>query len=816
MEHEGLFISNLQDGATLPILPRTALRDAPGVAPAGQCRGLSYLLRFLDAYDFSGDGAEDIQEDNKTLINASVLGLLFEKINGYSEGSYFTPGEVTMHMASQCVERAILRKFNDEHGWACRTLVDLYNSINDKQAANQTINSITICDPAVGSGHFLVSVLNELIRAKSDLKILLDRTGRTLRDYHIEVVSDELVVTDSDGQLFVYQPSNPESQRVQEALFHEKLTLIENCLFGVDINSTSAKICRLRLWIELLKNAYYSEESRGIRTLETLPNIDINIKTGNSLIRRLPLDGSIGPALKKTGRSVAEYRAAVSAYQAARGRDEKRQMESLIEAIKVDFRAGVNESLLGNLKGELKRIETQSVLFEESEEKAADKARRKRTLEAKIAANTKLVAQAELSASSFEWRLEFPQALDKLGAFEGFDVLIGNPPYGVRLSKKEREFIYTYLGKVPDHEIYYLFLNLAHQLLRQGGLLSFIIPNSILFNVFAERYRASLLELWDVEELVDCTDFNVFPDATVKNVILTLRKGNTNAPVGYRPPKAGDSLRKLLSRPIDFKDREVFASNSKNWALVVRVPEGALALAARIRNLCTKLEDLFPEISQGLIAYDKLKGQEEEFIKRKALHSTEKKDSSYRPWLRGEDVRPFAVHWNGEEYIAYGDAGDQVANPREPKYFTRPRVLVREITSPRIYAGYTTDELYNDPAIINVLENTAGDLPILCLLGILNSSLATFYHLHSSPKVTKGTFPKILVADIRQFPIPAQCDALLVTRIVQQVRRLLDDERSRKIGGQTMNELDQLVYELYGLSEAEIQAIQDYFGNSDQ
>ena len=154
----------------------------------------------------------------------------------------------------------------------------LFNG-EDVLKANEIINSLHICDPAVGSGHFLVSALNEMIAVKNDLKILQDRDGKRLKEYQVEVVNDELIVTDEEGELFEYNPSNKESQRIQETLFHEKQTIIENCLFGVDINTNSVKICRLRLWIELLKNAYYKNATE----LETLPNIDINIKCGNEL-----------------------------------------------------------------------------------------------------------------------------------------------------------------------------------------------------------------------------------------------------------------------------------------------------------------------------------------------------------------------------------------------------------------------------------------------------------------------------------------------------------------------------------------------------
>ena len=112
IEHNGLFISQLKD-THLPILSSTVLKDKTGKKRTGALDTLEYLFEFLDAYDFAGEGAEEIQEDNKTLINASVLGLIFEKINGYKDGSFFTPGFITMYMCRETIRRAVVQKFND-------------------------------------------------------------------------------------------------------------------------------------------------------------------------------------------------------------------------------------------------------------------------------------------------------------------------------------------------------------------------------------------------------------------------------------------------------------------------------------------------------------------------------------------------------------------------------------------------------------------------------------------------------------------------------------------------------------------------------
>ncbi len=226
LEQVTLFISNLKDDKTIPVFSQTVLKDQQGKKRTGKLNTLQYLFQFLDAYDFSSEGSEEIQEDNKTLINASVLGLIFEKINGYKDGSFFTPGFITMYMCRETIRKAVVQKFDlDFPDFGINRIEDIYELIPQKisrKKANEMVNSLKICDPAVGSGHFLVSALNEMIAVKNDLKILEDREGKSLHRYEIEVVNDELIVTDEEGELFEYNPANKESQRIQETLFHEK------------------------------------------------------------------------------------------------------------------------------------------------------------------------------------------------------------------------------------------------------------------------------------------------------------------------------------------------------------------------------------------------------------------------------------------------------------------------------------------------------------------------------------------------------------------------------------------------------------------
>jgi len=339
-----------------------------------------------------------------------------------------------MYMCRETIRRAVVQKFNEVKGWSCETITEIYNKSEDRDEANQIVNSLKICDPAVGSGHFLVSALNEIIAVKNDLKILQDREGKRLKEYHVEVENDELIVSDEDGIIFGYNPKSHEGQRIQETLFHEKQTIIENCLFGVDINQNSVKICRLRLWIELLKNAYYlptGQAGKNETELETLPNIDINIKCGNSLISRFAIDADLGQALKKSKWTIDSYRLAVATYRNARNKEQKREMQRLIAVIKGDFRSEIagNDPKLKRLQkvnGDLFTLTNQTTLFEKTKkEKVEWNKKVKKFADAinKLEAEIEEIKNNKIYENAFEWRFEFPEVLNEDGDFIGFDVV---------------------------------------------------------------------------------------------------------------------------------------------------------------------------------------------------------------------------------------------------------------------------------------------------------------------------------------------------------------------------------------------------------
>ena len=533
LEHSTLLISNLPDDKTIPLLPTTVLKDTQGKKRTGSLKSLQYLLDFLDAYDFSSEGSVEIQEENKTLINAAVLGLIFEKINGYKDGSFFTPGIITMYMCEESLRKATVQKFNEIKGWHLKNFDELKDHIDPfnkeaREEANAIINQIRICDPSVGSGHYLVSALNEFIAMKSDLKILQDEHKNRIH-HQIKIENDELLVYEADDneRFFRYNPKNTESQIVQKTLFNEKKTIIENCLFGVDINPNSVKICRLRLWIELLKNAYYKNATE----LETLPNIDINIKNGNSLLSRFPLDTNLKTALKGTEKSIVEYKNAFHKYQNAENKEQKWELEKIIDEIKNNFRTEINKN--SKEVKELQKLEEdyfskyKSVqLFQNALTPAQEKD--KKQLESaieKIKTKIEAINSNKIYENAFEWRFEFPQVLDDEGNYIGFDIVVGNPPYIKEYENRKafdgfRETPY-YKGKM---DIWYGFACKGIDLLKQKGTISFIAQNNWVTSSGASILRNKILEETELEVFIDFVDYKVFESASIQTMIFLLQK----------------------------------------------------------------------------------------------------------------------------------------------------------------------------------------------------------------------------------------------------------------------------------------------------
>lgn len=840
LEHQTLLISNLRDDVVIPLHIQTVLKDSTGKKNTGSLGTLEYLFRFLDAYDFSGEGSVEIQEDNKTLINASVLGLIFEKINGYKDGSFFTPGFITMYMCRETIRRAVVQKFNETKTWTCATLDDLYDKIEDRKEANAIINTLRICDPAVGSGHFLVSALNEIIAIKSELRVLLDRDGKWLKEYKIEVSNDELIISDEDD-FFEYRPGNKESQRVQEALFHEKQTIIENCLFGVDINPNSVKICRLRLWIELLKHAYYKNATE----LETLPNIDINIKCGNSLVSRFAIDSDLKQALKKSKWTIDSYRIAVDTYRNAENREQKRKMLGLISDIKSDFRSEISANdpkikKLNKLQDDLYHTANPGGLFEQTKDEKS--AREKKVLQFakeidKLEVEVEEIRANKIYENAFEWRFEFPEVLNEDGEFVGFDVVVANPPYIRQEELKEYKNYFqgnftTYAGTA---DLYVYFVEKGISILKRGGDFIYILPNKWMRAGYGTALRRYLKE-FAIYKIVDFGDLPVFEEATTYPCILHIRKTT-----------ASDSLVAVNIDTLNFIDGlgSFVLQNSNNIAYSDLNEEGWVLKEPASQALLNKIKSRGIPLSQYVddkIYRGVLTGLNEAFVidkstRDKLIEEDPGSNEIIKPFLAGRDIKRYKQPVS-DKYLIFTKRGIIIENypailkhllqfrdklEPKPKDYKGDNWKGRKPGSYRWYEIQDAVDYYLEfekPKIIfpdiatqaecmldysrSYCVNTAYVIPVddTFLLGIMNSKVIHFFYTSLTTSI-RGGYLRFIRQYVEQIPIPSPHSLSDKISLLVKERMSIDIEEVDKIES-LESQIDQLVYQLYGLTEEEI------------
>ncbi|MCE7193467.1 Eco57I restriction-modification methylase domain-containing protein [Campylobacter coli] len=539
-----LEISSLSNDLKLFYYKNTVLKDDKCKAKKGQVGLLEYLFEFLDSFDFGSDDEQSEILSQKELISSSVLGNVFEKLNGYKEGSFYTPSFITSYMCKESITKVVLDKFNAQFDLDAKDISELRKSLRkeDKKAQKELLNSIKICDPAVGSGHFLVSALNVMLSIYDELNLFDE-------EFYLEVQNDEILITNHKGEFIEYKrPSTPKDKAhlIQQELFHTKKDIIENNLFGVDINPNSCEITKLRLWIELLKHSFYqSFDDENYHDLKTLPNIDINIKCGNSLVSYFETGKSLShyPNIKER---MSKYKRIVKDYKEGFYTDKNlitKEIKNLQESfknfcLKDKFNKEIKQ--LTNGANEYSKKYGDFLADEHHDEKFKSffsKNMFEFSFDEKVAikefANLKKEYDNIFNLESnhpFEWRFEFPEILDDDGNFKGFDLIIGNPPYIKENDNKDlftnTKKLRTYQGKM---DIWYHFVGRGFDILKNNGYLAFIATNNWVTNSGAKKLRNIVLEESQILSLVDFSSFMVFDSASIQTMIMSFQK--------IKPPK---------------------------------------------------------------------------------------------------------------------------------------------------------------------------------------------------------------------------------------------------------------------------------------
>ncbi|EJC8638145.1 Eco57I restriction-modification methylase domain-containing protein [Campylobacter coli] len=665
-----LEISSLSNDLKLFYYKNTVLKDDKCKAKKGQVRLLEYLFEFLDSFDFGSDDEQSEILSQKELISSSVLGNVFEKLNGYKEGSFYTPSFITSYMCKESITKVVLDKFNAQFDLDAKNISELRKSLRkeDKKAQKELLNSIKICDPAVGSGHFLVSALNVMLSIYDELNLFDE-------EFYLEVQNDEILITNHKGEFIEYKrPSTPKDKAhlIQQELFHTKKDIIENNLFGVDINPNSCEITKLRLWIELLKHSFYqSFDDENYHDLKTLPNIDINIKCGNSLVSYFETGKSLShyPNIKER---MGKYKRIVKDYKEGFYTDKNliaKEIKNLQESfknfcLKDKFNKEIKQ--LTNGANEYSKKYGDFLADEHHDEKFKSffsKNMFEFSFDEKVAikefANLKKEYDNIFNLESnhpFEWRFEFPEILDDDGNFKGFDLIIGNPPY---IRQEELKELKPHLAKnykvyKGTSDIYTYFYELGFNVLKENGILSFITSNKYTRAGYGEALREFLLKNTYILKYIDLNGIKVFDSATVDTSILCFEKSKSKDNKFKYLALSNEILKTCAYNIGLYKDFAEFSQNSLSKESFTFSDENTSALKAKIERIGTPLKEW-----QGLNIYRGiLTGYNEAFIitteKRNEILANCKDEAEkertaklIHKMLRGRDIKRYSYEWAG-------------------------------------------------------------------------------------------------------------------------------------------------------------------------
>ncbi|EIB5300055.1 Eco57I restriction-modification methylase domain-containing protein, partial [Campylobacter jejuni] len=863
-----LEISSLSNDLKLFYYKNTVLKDDKCKAKKGQVGLLEYLFEFLDSFDFGSDDEQSEILSQKELISSSVLGNVFEKLNGYKEGSFYTPSFITSYMCKESITKVVLDKFNAQFDLDAKDISELRKSLRkeDKKAQKELLNSIKICDPAVGSGHFLVSALNVMLSIYDELNLFDE-------EFYLEVQNDEILITGRKGEFIEYKrPTTPKDKAhlIQQELFYTKKDIIENNLFGVDINPNSCEITKLRLWIELLKHSFYqSFDDENYHDLKTLPNIDINIKCGNSLVSYFETGKSLNhyPNIKER---MGKYKRIVKDYKEGFYTD-KSYINQEIKNLKISFK---NFCFADKFKKEMKS-------FNDKCEKYSKKygnflAVDDENLKFFVSANLTLFDFDEKEATKefvnlkkeydnifnlesnhpFEWRFEFPEILDDDGNFKGFDLIIGNPPY---IRQEELKELKPHLAKnykvyKGTSDIYTYFYELGFNVLKDNGVLSYITSNKYTRAGYGEALREFLLKNVKVLEYTDLNGIKVFDSATVDTSILCFEKSKSKDNK-FKYLALSNEILKTCAYDIGlYKDFAEFSQNSLSKESFTFSDENTSALKAKTERIGTPLKEW-----QGLNIYRGiLTGYNEAFIitteKRNEILANCKDEAEkertaklIRKMLRGRDIKRYSYEWaglwvinthngyknqNGEKVEAINikhypslkkhfdefypqlekraDKGLTPYNLRNCAYieeFEKEKIVYPCIMAKEPYFSYETSFAFA-MAPANIITSNSDILKYI--LAFLNSDF--IYLMLRKFYMGGGIEGELKTNNLEKLPIPKinSKNQKLADELINLVDEILKaKEQDKNANTQELeNKINSLVYKLYNLTEEEIKIIE--------
>lgn len=707
------------------------------------------LMDFFAMYNFTID--ENDPDDSEIGIDPEMLGHIFENLleDNKDKGAFYTPKEIVQYMCRQSVIQYLMTHEPDEQ--YVEPIEQLINNgivlpvLQTKSVASrfiQLLKTVKVCDPAIGSGAFPMGILYVLYHAIHHLQSHAEPHG------------------------------NFDSTQT-------KRDIIQNNIFGVDIEQGAVDIARLRFWLALVVDA---DEP------QPLPNLDYKITCGNSILHRFSLDVPIENVFTEYNKNKSEdekmslpkYKEKVYKYTETSDHKEKDEFRNIIEQVKTAFRSNLSDKDLLKIRKIRKRISDLEtpLLFGERTKEEKNEAKKLRKQLAQIEKEHEDIKNNKIYDHSFEWRFEFPALLNDEGDFMGFDIIIGNPPFGAKLSNIEKNIFKEYYSDVHMRtpETYCYFISLAFKLVNSNGIVSYIVPNNMFFQNENEKTRSLLLFSHQLFRAINLGD-NTFENADVPTCIFIARsKGTENYEVEY-----SDYRKYNIKNIVWNKDYESISTE-----LIKTVPSYVLGLSnvnIRIINEIKRHGVLIDSIAEEMASGISTGGDNIFKINQDIINSYHIENQILFPVIVGSNIDRYVIK-NTNEYIIYTNRDmdiedypntkeylllfiDKLKNRSEAKkgilpwfslnrnryqkLFEEPKIIMRQ-TSDSVRCVYDDSCFYILDSIL-VLKKNADQYCYKYIATVLNSNLIDYLYKNLTQEEGR-TFAQVKPINVRKLYIP--------------------------------------------------------------
>lgn len=683
------------------------------------------LLDFFASYNFTID--ENDPDDAEIGVDPEMLGRIFENLleDNKDKGAFYTPKEIVRYMCRESLIAYIQTDIEDEE---IKNRIREFVTTHDISAlkssevfkVDKKLRDVKICDPAIGSGAFPMGLLKELF----DCRMAIEGS---------------------------------EEGKTPAAI---KKDIIQNSIYGVDIEKGAVDIARLRFWLALIVDEDHPH---------ALPNMDFKIMQGNSLLEQyegVELSGmSFDEQRKKKGKKGDQIQFSIEF-------DEKGPLDNIQQYIndyyntdnhdkKVTLRNDINSSIKNyilHLKGCTPDIQS------------------------------KIQNLPIPNDKFFLWHIYFKEVFDK----GGFDIVIGNPPY-VRphnLSSEYKELLWKNFSTFEKKaDLYVCFIQNGIQLTNEKGILSYIVSDGWLRLDSFESIRKYILQNTSVRQIIDFSE-DVFSAATVKTCIFQFVSTRTRE----NQIKVSEISNAACLQNLIFKNipQNIYINNHK-FVFDLSYDDTSFELKKKIEKNSIKLGDRF-ELSFGLKT-----GDDKKFVTFSNDNPLSKR------LLRGADINRYTYSFKGE-YVIYDPIAmrdnKKTARPGNSERFEQPKILIRDTGG--CLMGTFDDENYYVKDVIVISDKNKNEEILKNLIAVLNSKMMKYYY--------ESTFPTLHVQrdELSVLPIHKRLLENPSMNIVKLLNCILSAKKANPEADTTEleSEIDRIVYELYGLTEEEIAIVE--------